>query len=156
MTRKDWGTLSVIIVLLSLAVWSVSGPTTPTQTSSLSSGVRPVYYGPDGAEVAAPSAISSSSSRWFVGGTLHDKTVRAWRKASHRNRLATSADFLAGLMIKSEYILLSMSELKEAATVLEICISEASEPQIPKIPGHRDMKVTEFAAACIFLIGKNL
>ena len=138
-----------------------------------SSGAQPIYYGPDGNEVAASVAAKqrgkgdaaskparsqrrlskpSSSSRWFEGGNLHRKTVRAWRKASHRNRLATSGDFVAALAKKDGYTSFSLSDLKKVATTLEICISAAAEPTTPKIPGHGDMEIAEFAASCIYLL----
>lgn len=31
---------------------------------------------------------------WYVGGTLHQATLREWKVASYRNKLATAADFI--------------------------------------------------------------
>ena len=138
-----------------------------------SSSAQPIYYGPDGKEVAASVAAKqrgkgdaaskparsqrrlskpSSSSRWFEGGTLRRKTVRAWRKASHRNRLATSAGFVAVLATSDGPTSFSMSDLKKVANLLEICISAAAEPTTPKIPGHGDMEIAELGASCIHML----
>lgn len=49
--------------------------------------------------------LGTSADAWYVGGTLHDKTIREWREATYANRLATSADFVAkirGTVSRSE------------------------------------------------------
>ncbi len=48
-------------------------------------------------------AIGSSSAlanSWYQGGTLHEANALTWQKASQQNKLATCADFIAGLYSK--------------------------------------------------------
>ena len=160
MTRGAKNGLAVIVFLV-LVVWLASLPRSQTRPSSPSGAVQPVYYGPDGKEVAASvaakqrgkgdaaSKLARQQPRWFEGGTLRHKTVRAWRKASHRNRLATSAGFVATLATSNGPTSFSMSDLKKVAPLLEACISSIAESKTPKIPGRSDMEVDEVAAICI-------
>src|SRR5262245_20069319 len=54
------------------------------------------------------------ASEWYSGGNLHKAMGAQWRTASYQNRLATSADFVAGSKRASD-----MSELRERAIDLE-------------------------------------
>ena len=45
---------------------------------------------------AISSGGRSSSDRWFEGGNLHGATVEEWQAATADNKLATTADWLAG------------------------------------------------------------
>lgn len=38
---------------------------------------------------------SHSSSKWYIGGTLHKAIIKEWKKATYENKLATCADFIA-------------------------------------------------------------
>ena len=167
MTRAAKIALTGIFVILLVALfWPNLGmrPTSPSSSispSRSSSSAQPIYHGPDGKEVAASvaakqrgkgdaaSKLARQQPRWFEGGTLRHKTVRAWRKASHRNRLATSAGFVATLATSNGPTSFSMSDLKKVAPLLEVCISAIAEPKTPKIPGRSDMEVAEVAAICI-------
>ena len=147
-----------VIVFLVLVAWWASLPTPPTKPTSPSDGAQPVYYGPDGKEIAASvaakqrgkgdavSKLARQQPRWFEGGTLRNKTVRAWRKASHRNRLATSAGFIATVVTSNGPTSFSMSDLKKVAPLLEVCISSIAES---KTPERNDIEVNEVAAICI-------
>ena len=44
--------------------------------------------------------LTSSSKQWFHGGNLHNATVGQWKSATYRNKLATSADWLAATLWK--------------------------------------------------------
>ena len=59
MTRGAKNGLAVIAFLL-FVVWLASVPRSPTRPSSPSSAAQPVYYGPDGTEVAPPPATSTA------------------------------------------------------------------------------------------------
>lgn len=48
-------------------------------------------------------AISSNSAlanNWYQGGTLHEANALTWQKSTQQNKLATCADFIAGLYSK--------------------------------------------------------
>ncbi|MET5232298.1 hypothetical protein WHX03_17100 [Serratia marcescens] len=54
--------------------------------------------------LAAILAINSSAANadnWYQGGTLHDANALVWQKASPKDKLATCADFIAGLYSKN-------------------------------------------------------
>ena len=46
------------------------------------------------------STKTSNSQKWYEGGTLHRKSALEWQTASSRNKLATCADFVAGMWQK--------------------------------------------------------
>jgi hypothetical protein len=41
------------------------------------------------------------ANSWYQGGTLHEANALTWQKASQQNKLATCADFIAGLYSKN-------------------------------------------------------
>lgn len=88
-------------------------------------------------------AAAASAGEWYEGGTLHKATARQWNAATYRNRLATSADFIAAAKAASD-----MKELRARAAGLERCISEGTDD-----PRLQDLRVSEVAAACIILLG---
>ena len=95
-------------------------------------------------ESETSSPQSSQSKEWYVGGTLHDKTIVEWRTASYDNRLATCSDFV---MTLGKYQSLPL-DLKKRAVDFEACISKAVED------GNVDNKsVSEFGATCGVLLG---
>lgn len=82
----------------------------------------------------------ASSSNWFEGGTLHQKTAQDWMNASSANRLATSADFAA--KSKDRFGFNDMEGMKTAAVQIMSCIDQAA-------PGNPSQKVSGLAATCI-------
>ena len=79
---------------------------------------------------------------WHQGGTLHRATVRTWREASYRDRLATSADLLSLYMELSRWPHLrnrpERGEFREMAEALEAMIQQTD---------NVDRSVEEAAAA---------
>lgn len=59
--------------------------------------------------------IKSEDEKWYSGGNLHKKNIRAWKNASDADKLATCADFIAG--VKKD---LPLTELKEEASQLKV------------------------------------
>jgi len=87
---------------------------------------------------------SSTPREWYVGGTLHDKTIAEWRTATYPNRLATSADFVIGV---GNFQSLP-PDLKKRAIELEACISTAVQD------GFTDhWTVSATGAPCAVLLG---
>ncbi|HDG4082616.1 TPA: hypothetical protein PCU81_002422 [Staphylococcus aureus] len=46
------------------------------------------------------SANSVQAKGWYQGGTLHEANALTWQKATQQDKLATCADFIAGLYSK--------------------------------------------------------
>lgn len=82
-------------------------------------------------------------AEWYQGGTLHREVGRQWKSATAQNRLATSADFVSKISKPG-----SMEELREKATDLSRCISEAVAD-----PSGDEQEVSAVAAACVILLG---
>ncbi len=88
-------------------------------------------------------ASAAAGEEWYQGGTLHNVTAKEWHAATYRNRLATSADFVAGAKAAS-----NMKELRERAVGLERCITAGTDD-----PALEELKVKDVAAACLVLLG---
>lgn len=100
-----------------------------------------------------------SYAEWYNGGNLHRATVAQWRMAPYANRLATSADWFAGIT-KAHNMELQrkmaelplpeyLKQLKLSATKLEICVSDTTA----LVPGYKDLfnpndSIAEVAATC--------
>lgn len=91
------------------------------------------------------SSESSTSSKWYVGGTLHKKTIADWKSATSENKLATCADFVT--KVKS----MPLDELKVASYELQTCIDEATRD----LPETDSQKVAEVGALCLITLGYN-
>ncbi|MFS7293442.1 hypothetical protein AB6864_24570 [Serratia proteamaculans] len=50
--------------------------------------------------ITALSINSAFATDWYQGGTLHEANALTWQKATQQNKLATCADFIAGLYSK--------------------------------------------------------
>lgn len=77
------------------------------------------------------------------GSACFKRAAPEWHAASYRNRLATSADFIAAAKAAS-----NMKELRERAEGLERCITEGTDD-----PDLQDLKVADVAASCTILLG---
>lgn len=78
---------------------------------------------------------------WHEGGTLHKAVASEWLHAEYRNRLATSADFVA---VARNFT--SMEELRGAAIEMEACITQAAPAASAR------QRVNELAAVCEILL----
>lgn len=99
-------------------------------------------FGSDDTE--SNSGQSSSTEKWYVGGTLHQETISTWKSSSYKNKLATCGDFMATVDNS-----VSMEELKERAVQLVVCIDGATDG----LEETNSMKVSEIASSCIILMG---
>jgi hypothetical protein len=88
-----------------------------------------------------PSQSSGNVREWYEGGTLHKATARQWFDATPANRLATSADFVSGILKPR-----SMAEMKAQAEEMQTCISEAA-------PTSPSQSVAQLGAACAIVLG---
>jgi hypothetical protein len=100
---------------------------------------------PTAGEKSHSSAYAKSNDdKWYSGGNLHKKNIRDWKNASDANKLATCADFIAG--VKKD---LSLIDLKEEASQLRDCINEATKGT--DTSDHS--KVNEIGALCLVTMG---
>jgi len=93
------------------------------------------------------------AEKWYVGGSLHQGTAGEWHKASYKNRLATSGDFITATTpehLKNKLFQNDMAGIKSRAIALEKCISSATND--PKL---YSMRISEIAASCLILLGFN-
>lgn len=86
------------------------------------------------------------ANSWTLGGTLHNATLKEWREASYRNRLATAADFVAATAKNRNLRLDTTQSLRRYAEELEACISATAAESHPAIDHQR---TNEIAAACM-------
>lgn len=90
----------------------------------------------------------TKARKWYEGGTLQKKTMADWYAATYRNRLGTSADFaVVFLKVLKHRKARSMDELKNIATALEICISEAGDD-----PSLHSQKASDMSAMCSLIL----
>lgn len=50
--------------------------------------------------ILAINANSAFAKDWYQGGTLHEANAISWQKATQQDKLATCADFIAGMYSK--------------------------------------------------------
>lgn len=98
---------------------------------------------------------SDINTKWYSGGTLHQASLLDWQNASYKNKLATSADFVAKTWkdqsfkpeIQSQ--ISSIDDLRILADEMVVFIDTASEPQDDhelNAKMYANQKVSEFAA----------
>lgn len=90
------------------------------------------------------STTTEKEAKWYEGGTLHKSKISNWKKATDRNKLATCADFIAGLD-KS----VSLSVLKIEANELKDCVDEATRG----LDELNNEDVATIASTCLILMG---
>lgn len=94
-------------------------------------------------------STAAGNDRWFVGGTLHQATVRDWQRASERNKVATCGDWLSGTEWKGRLRTpQDFERLHAAARSLAVAVDEVVAGDVRKVP---EMRVMEIAAALVSL-----
>ena len=94
--------------------------------------------------VATAPSTETADESWWTGGTLHDSWAAAWRTADHRDRLATTADWVSVLLEENKVD--SMDELRVLADDMLECIDTAVED-----PGIA-IKMSAVASGCWILM----
>jgi hypothetical protein len=102
------------------------------------------YFTSDG-EIETTKSVSLE---WYQGGTLHESTVNDWNAATHRNKLATAADWTTGVIGQSEFARIGLSGVRTKATELVKCIDGSTNG----LSGIGTMSTMEIGAACILLM----
>jgi len=96
--------------------------------------------------------MSVSAKEWYTEGTLHSSTIKEWKKSTHENKVATSADWvLAGSeKIKSKVMNSgNIDNLKPYSEELVVCIDGATKDQ----NNWDNSNTTEVAISCMALMG---
>jgi hypothetical protein len=126
--KKTWGHAFTILCLVALVAFVATG----------------VWFWNAGQEADGENGELDAPIvlEWHEGGTLHQATLRTWRAAGYRDRLATSADLLSLYMELSRWPHLrnrpDRGEFREMAEALEAMIQQT---------GNVDRSVEEAAAA---------
>lgn len=116
----------------------------PTSTATARPPASKPADRPSFSRTADPSF--SRTAEWYQGGTLHQANLLEWKHASHANRLATAADFVAKTQPTSDF-----EELRKRAEELERGISiVANGPELSDSL-LSSKSVSEIAAAIIVL-----
>ena len=64
--------------------------------------------------------VPASAKEWYEGGTLHDATIAQWKRAKRQDKIATCADWVSALLMKSklDLVIASPDDLKKCVTAL--------------------------------------
>ena len=100
-----------------------------------------------------PTSTTTDTRSWYEGGTLHDSTIRQWRQASDRNKLATAGDWATTILRSEQGIGLpsSLPELRVYARALVTCVDEAVRGEAGDAIVNN--KTSEVALLCAVLMG---
>ena len=101
----------------------------------------------NGVEISRTSSSSSYSKQWFKGGNLHKATVAQWKGATHQNKLATAADWLAGTIW--EGYLTSPDDFNKLKVKAQMLVNAVDGVVTVKKTDY--LKVTELATAIIIM-----
>ena len=85
---------------------------------------------------------------WYIGGDLHKKTIAEWKEASHENKLATCADFIAAVQDKLNISVSTMDLLKLYSELLVINI----DLSIDGLDAIDHNPVSDIAALVMFML----
>ena len=104
-----------------------------------------------------PSLIGrSSTGEWFVGGNLHNKTMREWNRGTADNKLATAGDMASTLLPH----LPTPALVKPYAEDLVICLDETGKKNPNANQNEKKVEetlenasVAEIASLCANLMG---
>ena len=100
-----------------------------------------------------PTNTTTDTRAWYEGGTLHDSTIRQWRQANDRNKLATAGDWATTVLMSEQGIGLpsSLPELRVYARALVTCVDETVRGEAGDAIVNN--KTSEIALLCAVLMG---
>ena len=112
-----------------------------------------VYFSSDNSKTP-PSKTHQINSpiKWYEGGTLHKAKMREWSQASYKNKLATAADLVMGLLKIDGVVVMNIDierELKPKAIDFVKGLDAANED------GTADSLAVAEVAATIWVMMKN-
>jgi hypothetical protein len=125
--------------LLAMVLGMIVGPSRTKSPASPATAIAPASD--------AGSGGSSNGTEWYEGGTLHRATVKEWREADYRNRLATAADWALTMLEKTGSKPADTDALKPYAVDLEASVSTTAAG------GNADsQRASEVAVACWLIL----
>ncbi|MGK5087038.1 hypothetical protein WDW86_05725 [Bdellovibrionota bacterium FG-2] len=101
--------------------------------------------GPKNSELSHPKYTPNETEnqrKWYQGGTLQYVKMKKWVDAPYRNRLATSADWIAAVLKEID---------KEKAVALEACVSEVGKRKNAHF--LKTQTSADVAVTCTFRLG---
>ena len=92
------------------------------------------------ARVRRPTRVPTVTE-WYEGGTLQRATALEWNRATHRNRMASAADWASAVLLSIDQPV-NMDGLRLYADSLVRCVNEAVRD------GPDSLQLTQVAAIC--------
>lgn len=91
------------------------------------------------------------ATKWYEGGTLHDKLIKDWQKATTENKLATCGDIVAKTqkMGRLKFHVNTIDGFKPYATQLMLAIQLAVKDD----PECDDIPVSTMAVSAMYTLG---
>ena len=91
------------------------------------------------------------ATKWYEGGTLHDKLIKDWQKATTENKLASCGYIVASTyyMGKAKFHINDIDDLKPYATQLMLAIQLAVKDD----PECDDIPVSTMAVSAMYILG---
>lgn len=89
-----------------------------------------------------PVEREADKQAWYEGGTLHRASIKEWRSAKYRNKLATASDWV----VATEKVD-NLEDAKDLAGELITCV----DGSVAGLDADY-MKATEIAAACLVIM----
>ena len=96
--------------------------------------------------------INATAQEWYKGGTLHNSNLLEWKKASEKNKLATTGDWIVAIFNKKGISLGSENKIKEKAVEIRMCTNN----RISKFKSQNNLKgikANEIAYKCMIDYG---
>lgn len=135
-----------ILISVFVFIWIVNNRTPENSNTTYSFTSDPSFTPVSPFSLGSQSSSSSGSdTSWFSGGTLHQSTLGEWRNATYRNRLATSADFVASTQ-DVDYS--DLSSFRKMASDLEACISTTAEDGT--LDSERTVSISSMCTVMLF------
>lgn len=105
-------------------------------------------------------SMPAYAAKWYQGGTLQGATGSEWRQGSHRDKVATSADFLAAMYQKKMLApavtssIGGVDDFKPFAEILAGQLDDVFQPDDGSSTATTDnMKVAESAVMLLAMMG---
>ncbi|PHM65711.1 hypothetical protein Xsto_01863 [Xenorhabdus stockiae] len=102
------------------------------------------------------------AAEWYEGGNLHKSNAIAWQKANEKNKVATCADFIAGMWVDGKLTDKISTEIKDIDDIkpyAELLASQLDDAFSPDPDAKKNQQIFEnqtvssFAAMTMVLMG---
>ncbi|GEM_PF-2643223 len=148
----SWG-LAGLAIIIAIPQPVAANAVTAAPVNQFSQGNPAALKTAASAPPKAP-VVQNKAPKWYSGGTLHKATGKEWVNADDRDKLATSADFLASLWAKKELSnevmpgISSINDLRMLSAKLLISLDESFA-----VDSARNLNVSEVAGTNMIKMG---